>query len=82
MAVFHGIDQRQRVQRVLPGVQGQGGRVFGKRMPIGKLGIFFLNVAAVGQQYSAQVARAPAGIDVAAETLLGQQRQVIPFLIH
>ena len=76
LALRHGLDQRQAVQRVLAGVQRQGRRVFGKAVAVGECRVFFLQVAAVGQQNRAQVARARAGIHRAMKAALGQQRQV------
>ena len=71
----HFLDQWQTVERILAGVQGQGGGVFGKAMAVGECGIFFLNVPAVGQQDAAQVLCARRGVHMPCKPLLGQQRK-------
>ena len=71
-----GMQLFQAVDGFLFGVERQGRCMFGKTMPVGKKGIFFLNVAAVGQQDGGQVAGARCGMDSPAKTFLDQQRQV------
>ena len=70
------LDQRQAVQGILTGVEGQGGRVFGQTMAVGKRCIFFLDMAAVRQQYFAQRLRSGRRVHVAGESLFKQHREV------
>jgi hypothetical protein len=49
---------------------------FEKAVPVGEGGVFFLDVAAVGQQDAAQVPRAGGGMHPAVEAFAHQQWQV------
>ena len=75
-AMSLGVEAAQTVERVLLGIERQGRAVLGKAVPVGERGIFFLDVAAVGQQHSAQVHRAGRGVDGALVAFLDQQRDV------
>ncbi len=72
----HAAQLFQAFARILFGVERQRRVVFGKTLAVGELGVFFLDVAAVGQQDAAQVARARRTPDRAVVALAHQQRQV------
>ena len=72
----HGAKQLEALHRVALGVERQRGRVFGEALAVGKGRVFFLDVAAVGQQDLRQIARGRRGPHLAVKSLLGQQGQV------
>ena len=66
----------QAVQRVLAGVERQRRGMLGQLVAVEVGGIFFLQVAAVGQQNGAQIAGARRAMDGLGVAALGQQGQV------
>jgi hypothetical protein len=70
------VDPAQAVQRIAAGVQRQRRCVFRKAVPVGEGGVFFLDVAAVGQKDAAEVARAGGGVHPSVEAFAHQHRQV------
>jgi hypothetical protein len=72
----HGLQPLQAGLGIGDGVERQRGVVLGKAMPVGKGSVFFLDMARVGQQDLAQVARARCAPDPALEAFAHQQRQV------
>jgi hypothetical protein len=74
LALPLGMQLLETGDRLLLGVQRQCGGVLGKAMPIGKEGVFFLDVPTVGQQDGRQIAGARGGMHAAAKAFLDQQR--------
>jgi hypothetical protein len=70
------VDPAQAVQRIAACVQRQRRCVFRKAVPVGEGGVFFLDVAAVGQKDAAEVARAGGGVHPSVKAFAHQHRQV------
>ena len=66
-----GLELLEAVQGVQPGVQRQRRAVAAEFVAVQEGCVFFLQVAAVGQQDGAQVAGAPRGMDVAVLAVAG-----------
>ena len=71
-----GLELLEAVQGIQPGVQRQRRAVAAEFVAVQEGCVFFLQVAAVGQQDGAQVAGAPRGMDVAVVAVAGEQGQV------
>lgn len=66
----------EAVQRVEPGIQGQGGAVAAELVAVEEGGVLLLQVPAVGQQDGAQVTCARGAVDGVGVAVARQQRQV------
>ena len=71
-----GVNQGQAVHCILAGVKRLRGAVFRKAMAVGKGGVFFLQMAAVGQQNAAQISSARGGVHPAFKAVSGQNGQI------
>lgn len=71
-----GLEQLQRLQRVVLAVQRHRWFVLGVAVTVDEGGVFLLDVTAVGQQNGAQIAGGGCGVYTASVALAVEQRQV------
>ena len=76
LAPFLSVEMADAIFGVQLGVKRQRWCVLGEAMPVGKVGVFFLNMPTVGQQDIAQVAGARSSVNPTPETLAHQQGHV------
>ena len=76
LAPFLSVEMTDSVFSVQLGVKRQRWCVLGEAMPVGKFGVFFLDVPTVGQQDVAQVARSRSGVYPTSETFAHQQGHI------
>ncbi len=76
LAIVQGLEQAQAALRIVARVWRPCWRMPGHLVPIQELGILLMQVAAIGQENSAQIVRRRTAVHRPSETLAGQEGQL------